>query len=240
MIRGKGDLFKDAVVDKIIMEAIRAEIKEFAKRIHDKYVPKLKDIQKIRDDQVGFRIFEIEHLVWDYVLQDPDLKQARYRVNNMPLMTRKMVKQVFKDCINEILDEITVVDVNGEKTNPKTNRMLLAEKLVRDTLNGTIEPNVLKGFEVIRDTIGEKPVSEIISKGIQQKVIDINITKEKVDKVKNILEGLRSAKIGDGLKQDFSLRASDARPRDEGVVEVDVSGQPEGVHNADILPDKQD
>lgn len=237
MIRGKGDLFKDAVVDKIIMEAIKDEIKEFAKKIQDKYVPKLKEIQKIKDDQVGFRIFEIEHLIWDYVLQDPDLKQARYRVNNMPLMTRKMVKQVFKDCFNEILDEETNIIVNGK---PKTKKSLLAEKIYNGVMNDTLDPVTLKGFEVIRDTIGEKPANEVISKGIQQKVIDIKVTQEKVEKVQNILESLRSAKIGDGLKQDFSLRAIDARPRDERDTETDVSGESEGVYNADVLPDKQD
>ena len=237
MIRGNGDIFKDAVVDKIIIEAIRAEIKEFAKRIHEKYVPKLKAIQKIKDDQVGFRIFEIEHLVWDYVLKDADLKEARIRVCNMPTMTRKMVKQVFKDCFNEILDEESNIIVNGK---PKTKKSLLAEKIYNGVMNDTLDPVTLRGFEVIRDTIGEKPANEVISKGIQQKVIDINITQEKVEKVQNILESLRSAKIGDGLKQDFSLRAIDARRRDEGVVETDVSGESEGVHNADVLPDKQD
>lgn len=232
--------FHNKVTDVVIYEQIKKEIREARNKIYEKYKDKLRDIKEKEEGMVGFEAFEIEKESLEIIKNDPVLNEMYRNVSTQKVATRKMVKQAFKECINEILDEITVVDVNGEKTNPKTNRMLLAEKLVRDTLNGTIEPNVLKGFEVIRDTIGEKPVSEIISKGIQQKVIDINITKEKVDKVKNILENLRSAKVTDGLRKNIAIRTVDAGCGDEGTVEANVSGESERVHNADVLLDKQD
>lgn len=232
--------FHNKVTDVVIYEQIKKEIREARNKIYEKYKDKLRDIKEKEDGMVGFEALEIEKESLEIIKNDPVLNEMYRNVSTQKVATRKMVKQAFKECINEILDEITVVDVNGEKTNPKTNRMLLAEKLVRDTLNGTIEPNVLKGFEVIRDTIGEKPVSEIISKGIQQKVIDINITKEKVDKVKNILENLRSAKVTDGLGKNIAIRTVDAGCGDEGTVEANVSGESERVHNADVLLDKQD
>lgn len=232
--------FHNKVTDVVIYEQIKKEIREARNKIYEKYKDKLKDIKEKEDGMVGFEAFEIEKESLEIIKKDPVLSEMYRNVSTQRVATKKMVKQAFKECINEILDEITVVDINGEKTNPKTNRMLLAEKIVRDTLNGTIEPNVLKGFEVIRDTIGEKPVSEIISKGIQQKVIDINITKEKVDKVKNILEGLRSAKVTDGLGKNIAIRTVDAGFGDAGTVKTDVSGESERVHNIDVLPDKQD
>lgn len=232
--------FHNKVTDVVIYEQIKKEIREARNKIYEKYKDRLRDIKEKEDGMVGFEAFEIEKESLEIIKKDPVLSEMYRNVSTQRIATRKMVKQAFKECINEILDEITVVDVNGEKTNPKTNRMLLAEKLVRDTLNGTIEPNVLKGFEVIRDTIGEKPVSEIISKGIQQKVIDVKITKEKVDKVKNILEGLRRAKVTDGLGKNIAIRTVDAGFGDEGTVETDLSGESERVYNSDVLPDKQD
>lgn len=232
--------FHNKVTDVVIYEQIKKEIREARNKIYEKYKDKLKDIKEKENGMIGFEAFEIEKESLEIIKKDPVLSEMYRNVSTQRIATKKMVKQAFKECINEILDEITVVDINGEKTNSKTNRMLLAEKIVRDTLNGTIEPNVLKGFEVIRDTIGEKPVSEIISKGIQQKVIDINITKEKVDKVKNILEGLRSAKVTDGLGKNIAIRTVDAGFGDAGTVKADVSGESERVHNIDVLPDKQD
>lgn len=237
MIKKRENAFQDLAAEKVVYEALKDEAREFAKKMKEKYVPKFKKLQQIRDEQVGFKIFEVNNLIWEYILQDPDLAEASEKVRHMPLVTRKMVKQVFKDCFNEILDEESNIIVNGK---PKTKKSLLAEKIYNGVMNDTLDPVTLKGFEVIRDTIGEKPANEVISKGIQQKVIDIKVTQEKVEKVQNILESLRSAKIGDGLKQDFSLRTIDARPRDEGDTEVDVSGESERVYNPDVLPDKQD
>lgn len=232
--------FHNKVTDIVIYEQIKKELREARDRIYEKYKSKLKDIKEKEDGMVGFEAFEIEKENLEIVKKDPVLNEMLKNVSNQKVATRKMVKQLFKECINEILDEITVVDVNGEKTNPKTNRMLLAEKIVRETLSGTIEPNVLKGFEIIRDTIGEKPVNEVISKGIQQKVIDVNITQEKIERVQGILESLRNTKVTDGLRKNINIRTVDAGCRDERAVEIDVSGEPEGVHNVDVLPDKQD
>jgi hypothetical protein len=118
--------------------------------------------------------------------------------------------------------------------------MLLAKMVVQGVLTGNITANQLRGLEIIRDTVGERPANEIISKGIQQKIIDVNITKEKVDRVKGILDSLRSASITDGLKQNLAIGRGSEGPGDERVIEVDVSGESEGVHNPDVLPDKQD
>lgn len=240
MIRYTG-LLKDPYSEKIIYEAIKADVREFATKMKEKYKPKLKKIEEIKNAQVGFKIFEIDKLIWDYIKEDEDLRHAIYNAQKLPLVTRKMVKQIFKDCFNEILDEPGLVEVGQEgKEKVKSKRMLLAEMIVNGVLSGDITANQLRGLEIIRDTVGEKPANEIISAGIQQKIVNIDITKEKVDKVKGILESLRRASIADGLKQDFAIGGVAERPRDEGIVEVDVSGEPEGVHNADVLPDKQD
>lgn len=232
--------FHNKVVDVVVYEQIKKELREAREKIYQKYKDKLRDIKDKEENMKGFNAFEMGQEDLRILREDEDLKEMYSNVENKKLATRKMVKQVFKDCINEILDEINTVEINGEKTTPKSNRMLLAEKIVRDTLNGTIDPSVLKGFEVIRDTIGERPINEIISKGIHQKVIDVNITQEKIERVKSILEGLRSAKISDGLEKNIALRTVDAGCGDEGTIEVDLSGESEGVHNADVLPDKQD
>ena len=237
MIRGSGDEFRDKTAERILYESLKLEIKEFAKGLIEKYKEKLNKINEIKDSQVGYRIFDIERLTWEYIKQDEDLRKVVARAGNYPLVTRKMVKQIFKDCFNEVLDTETNLIENGK---PKTKRMLLVELIVEGVLTGNITANQLRGLEIIRDTVGEKPTTEIINKGIQAKLIDINITKEKVDRVKGILDGLRSANITDGYRKDFALGRSSERPGNEGAVEVDVSGESERVHNPDILPDKQD
>lgn len=232
--------FHNKVVDVVVYEQIKKEMREARAKIYEKYKNKLRDIKEKEEGMVGFNAFEINDEDLKVLKEDEDLKEMYLNVASRKVTTRSMVKQIFKDCINEILDEVNVVEINGEKTTPKSNRMLLAEKIVRDTLNGTIDPSVLKGFEVIRDTIGEKPVNEIISKGIQQKVIDVKITQEKIEKVKTLLEGLRSVKAADEFGKNIALRTVDAGYGDEGAVEVDLPRESEGVHNADVLPDKQD
>lgn len=237
MIRKSGDLFRNLCADYVIYNAIKKEVYEFQKNLKKKYKSKLKDISQIQAGQVGFGKFEINRLVWQYIKEDAELRRVAVSLVSERRITKRMVKQVFKDCFNELLDEESKLIENG---HPKTNRMLLAEKIFRGVMEDNLDPVSLKGFEVIRDTIGEKPTNVVINKGIEQKVIDINITKDKVEKVKNILEGLRNARITDGFEQDISVGTGDARPRDEGVVEVDVSGESEGIHNVDVLPDKQD
>lgn len=226
----------DYVSDKVIFEAINVEIKEFAKYIKEKYKPKLKRIKELKEEQIGFKMFEIPRLVWKHIEEDEDLRKAIYRTRRLPLVTKRMVKEIFKDCFNEVLDQVDLVD-DGK---PTTKRMLLAKMIVQGVLTGNITANQLRGLEIIRDTVGERPANEIISKGIQQKIIDVNITKEKVDRVKGILDSLRSANVTDGLKQNLALRRIVEGPRDEGVVEVDVSEQSERVHNPDVLSDKQE
>lgn len=232
--------FHNKVVDVVVYEQIKKEMREARAKIYEKYKNKLRDIKDKEEGMVGFNAFEINDEDLKALKEDEDLKEMYLNVASRKVTTKSMVKQIFKDCINEILDEINVVEINGEKTTPKSNRMLLAEKIVRDTLNGTIDPSVLKGFEVIRDTIGEKPVNEIISKGIQQKVIDVKITQEKVEKVKTLLEGLRSVKAADEFGKNIALRTVDAGYGDEGAVKTDLPRESERIYNADVLPDKQD
>ena len=237
MMRGKGDVLKDAFSEKIIYEALKADIKAFAKQMKEKYKPKLKKIQEIKDSQMGLGLFEVDNLIWEYVKEDDDLRHAIYTAQQLPLVTKRMVKEIFKDCFNEVLNKNSNIIENGK---PKTTRMLLVEMVVQGVLTGTITANQLRGLEIIRDTVGERPANEIISKGIQQKIVDVTITKEKVDKVKDILDSLRSANITDGLKQNIALRGIPERPGNEGVIETNVSGESERVHNPDVLPDKQD
>lgn len=229
--------FHNKVVDVVVYEQIKKEIREARERIYQKYKDKLKDIKEKEEGMVGFDVFEMGQEDLKMLKEDEDLKEMFNNVQSHKLVTRQMVKKAFKDCFNEILDSDTHIIENGQ---PKSKKMLLAEMIVDGTLSGTITANQLRGLEVIRDTIGEKPANEIISKGIQQKVIDVKITEEKIERVKNILDGLRSAKVTDGLGENIAIRTVDAGRGDEGVVEVDLPRESKGLHNPDVLPDKQD
>lgn len=236
MIRKRGDLFRNLCADVVIYNAIKRDVKNLVYELKKKYKKHLKNIEDIQTGQIGFKKFEINNLVWKYIKDDPELRKVAASLTYERRVTKSMVKQIFKDCFNEILDDIPIVD-DGKV---KSNRMLLAEKIFKGVMDGTLDPVTLKGFEVIRDTIGEKPANEIISKGMQQKVIDVHITQEKVDKVKNILDGLRRAKLTDGFREDNGIGRSDAGRGHEGSAEVSVSGESKGVHYPDVLPDKQD
>lgn len=229
--------FHNKVVDVVVYEQIKKELREARERIYQKYKDKLKDIKEKEEGMVGFDVFEMGQEDLKILKEDEDLKEMFNNVQSHKLVTRQMVKKAFKDCFNEILDSDTHIIENGQ---PKSKKMLLAEMIVDGTLSGTITANQLRGLEVIRDTIGEKPANEIISKGIQQKVIDVKITEEKIERVKNILDGLRSAKVTDGLGENIAIRTVDAGRGDEGVVEVDLPRESKGLHNPDVLPDKQD
>lgn len=234
------DPFEDKSADLVVYNAIKRDIRDALFVIFEKYKKKLNDIKKIKEGQVGFKKFEIRNLINEYINKDKDLQRLASRVNTTKSIGKNYMKKAFKECFNEVLDETPIVDINGEKVNPKTKKLLLAEKIVNDTLNGTIDPAVLKGLEVIRDTIGEKPVNEIINKGIEAKIIDVNITNDKVEKVKKILESLRTKRVIDGFGQNNIIGTSVSERGNEGVVEVSVSRESEGVHNSDVLPDKQD
>lgn len=229
--------FHNKVVDVVVYEQIKKEIREARERIYQKYKDKLKDIKEREEGMVGFDVFEMGQEDLKILKEDEDLKEMFNNVQSHKLVTRQMVKKAFKDLLNEVLDSDTHIIENGQ---PKSKKMLLAEMVVDGTLSGTITANQLRGLEVIRDTIGEKPANEIISKGIQQKVIDVKITEEKIERVKNILDGLRSAKVTDGLGENIAIRTVDAGRGDEGVVEVDLPRESKGLHNPDVLPDKQD
>ncbi|MDY6395912.1 MAG: hypothetical protein SPL29_05790 [Bacteroidales bacterium] len=229
--------FHNKVVDVVVYEQIKKEIREAREKIYQKYKDKLKDIKEKEEGMVGFDVFEMGQEDLKILKEDEDLKEMFNNVQSHKLVTRQMVKKAFKDLLNEVLDSDTHIIENGQ---PKSKKMLLAEMVVDGTLSGTITANQLRGLEVIRDTIGEKPANEIISKGIQQKVIDVKITEEKIERVKNILDGLRSAKVTDGLGENIAIRTVDAGRGDEGVVEVDLPRESKGLHNPDVLPDKQD
>lgn len=217
--------------DKIIYDAMWNEILQ----VIDKYKKKFDEIRRVEDNVKGMNVFNMRIIVLEHIKKDKDLAPIYDRLQTRKNLTRKMVKKVFRDCLNEILDT-EVVD--GERVTSK--RVLIAEKIVDGVLKDNLDPVTLRGFEVLRDSIGEKPASEVISKGIQQKIIDVNITKEKVDKVQGILDSLRGASVLDGFKQNNNIRTIDAGPRNERVVEAELSGEPERLHNTDVLPDKQD
>lgn len=229
--------FHNKVVDVVVYEQIKKELREAREKIYQKYKDKLRDIKEKEEGMVGFDVFEMGQEDLKILKEDEDLKEMFNNVQSHKLVTRQMVKKAFKDLLNEVLDSDTHIIENGQ---PKSKKMLLAEMVVDGTLSGTITANQLRGLEVIRDTIGEKPANEIISKGIQQKVIDVKITEEKIERVKNILDGLRSAKVTDGLGKNIAIRTVDAGRGDEGVVEVDLPRESKGLHNPDVLPDKQD
>lgn len=217
--------------DKIIYDAMWNEILQ----VIDKYKKKFDEMRRVEDNVKGMNVFNMRIIVLEHIKKDKDLAPIYDRLQTRKNLTRKMVKKVFRDCLNEILDT-EVVD--GERVTSK--RVLIAEKIVDGVLKDNLDPVTLRGFEVLRDSIGEKPASEVISKGIQQKIIDVNITKEKVDKVQGILDSLRGASVLDGFKQNNNIRTIDAGPGNERVVEAELSGEPERLHNTDVLPDKQD
>ena len=217
--------------DKIIYDAMWNEILQ----VIDKYKKKFNEMRRVEDNVKGMNVFNMRIIVLEHIKKDKDLAPIYDRLQTRKNLTRKMVKKVFRDCLNEILDT-EVVD--GERVTSK--RVLIAEKIVDGVLKDNLDPVTLRGFEVLRDSIGEKPASEVISKGIQQKIIDVNITKEKVDKVQGILDSLRGASVLDGFKQNNNIRTIDAGPGNERIVEAELSGEPERLHNTDVLPDKQD
>lgn len=239
MLKKSGDIFRDDVqemIDLTVVNAIKKEIRDFAQYLSDKYKEKLNDLRKIRGGREVYGYIEARKEVIEYLRTDKELRDAYDVLKRRKLMSKSIVKKAFKEIFDEVLDEISIID-NGI---PKTKKSLIAEKIVNGILHDTLDPVTLKGVEFIRNTIGEKPADEIISKGLQQKVIDINITEEKVNKVKSILEGLRNARLINGLNESEPAGRSDERPGNEGAVEANVSGESEGVHNANLLPDKQD
>ena len=238
MLKKSGNIFRDDVQDTIdftILGAIRRDIIDFAKYLQVKYKEKLNELKSIRKGREVIGYLEARKEVWDYLSKDKDLKDAFMVARRRKLMSKEAVKRAFKEIFDEVLDKVAIID--GE---PKTNKTLMAEKIVNGILHDTLDPVTLKGVEFVRNTIGEKPADEIISKGLQQKVIDINITEEKVNKVKNILEGLRNARLVNGYVESEPAGRGDERRGDEGVIEANLSGESERVYNADVLPDKQD
>lgn len=233
--------FHNKAADTVIYKAIEFEIQEAMDKIAARYKKKLIDIRKIEEDNKdGFKQFNIKSLTWDYLMQDPLIKKIADGLRENNIYNKKMVKQLFKDCFNEALNEVAYVELKDGKEKVKTKRMLLVEKIINKTIEGTITQNELRGLEVIRDSAGEKPVNEIIQKGFEAKVIDVNITEEKVGRVKDMLEALRNKKELDELTKDNSI-GRDAQGRgDARIIEVDVSGQLKGVYNPNLLPNKQD
>lgn len=72
---------------------------------------------------------------------------------------KRMLKEIFETLLNE---EIT--DKNGVK---RTVKEAGAMNIVKQYISGN-----LKAFELVRDTIGEKPAETIITADITQKDID--------------------------------------------------------------------
>lgn len=229
--------FDDPTVEYTIKKAINLEIEDFAKKLKLKYKQKLDEINAIRGSKSGVYVFCIKEQIWEYLKTDKDLRRAFDISSRTRLITKPMVKQVFKDCFNEILDAESNIIEDGVR---KTNRMLLAELLIKGVLNDKISDQQIKGLKLIMDYVGEKPASEIIQQGIQQKIIDVNITQEKIQKVKALLNKIGGASILDGFREDFATGGSSKTTGDKGTTETGVSGELERIYNIDVLPDKQD
>ena len=234
--------FHEYYIDELIIGSFYREVR----KIVEKYGKKAKEIKKIENSFKGLNSFEISNKVREFVLNDPDLSEVYKNKLTGKAITKRMAKQIFKECFNEILDETAEIDVTDGKEVVKTKRMKLAEKIVNGVMNDTLDAVSLKGFEVIRDTVGEKPTTEIINKGIQAKIIDINASKEKIAQVKEMLDGLKGKTVVEvlegknGFEQDNSIRRGSEESRNERDSETDVLSKFQRVHNAHLLLDKQD
>jgi len=78
-------------------------------------------------------------------------------------------KRAFRELIEDMLDE-TGGTVNGQLATKKDLVVARAIKMLTST--DTRDQDFLKAFEIIRDTIGEKPVERIVVAEVSQDVID--------------------------------------------------------------------
>lgn len=76
---------------------------------------------------------------------------------------KRQEKKLLKDCL-EILLEKKYKDENGKK---KTGAEAISVKLFKEALKGNV-----KAFEVLRDTVGQKPVDKIMMAEIDKETID--------------------------------------------------------------------
>ncbi|MBR5314563.1 MAG: hypothetical protein IKU45_04010 [Clostridia bacterium] len=78
-------------------------------------------------------------------------------------------KRAFRELIEDMLDEDGGT-VNGQPATKKDLVVARAIKMLTST--GTKDQDFLKAFEIIRDTIGEKPVERIVVAEVSQDIID--------------------------------------------------------------------
>lgn len=78
-------------------------------------------------------------------------------------------KRAFRELIEDMLDE-NGGTVNGQPATKKDLVVARAIKMLTST--DTKDQDFLKAFEIIRDTIGEKPVERIVVAEVSQDVID--------------------------------------------------------------------
>lgn len=78
-------------------------------------------------------------------------------------------KKAFREWLEEQL-ESDGGNLNGQ---PATKKELIAARLVQKLLDGSVEDrDFLRAFEVVRDTIGEKPIDKLSVSTVDQETID--------------------------------------------------------------------
>lgn len=78
-------------------------------------------------------------------------------------------KKAFREWLEEQLDS-DGGNLNGQ---PATKKQLIAARLVQKLLDGNVEDkDFLRAFEVVRDTIGEKPIDKLSVSTVDQETID--------------------------------------------------------------------
>lgn len=229
--------FHNKAAEISVFYAVVEEVKNALRAISAKYGDKIRDMKRIEEENSnGFRQFQIEPLINEYIQKDPDLSEAILRARRAKLGIKGQVAKAFKELFIEALDEDYF---DGKTGTVKTKKRAITDKIVDDMLNDRITNETINAFKTIRDSIGEKPVEEIITKGLEAKVIDINITQDKVNRVKELLDGIKKGGVLGGLQQNIEVGAGNERPGNERVVEAGVSGESERVYLPDVVSDKQ-
>lgn len=95
--------------------------------------------------------------------------RARGRNGGIASGEARRRKKAFREWLEDQL-ESDGGTLNGK---PVSKKELIAARLVQNLLDGSVDTkDFLRGFEIVRDTIGEKPVEKLSVSSVDQETID--------------------------------------------------------------------